>query len=97
MGDQLAPQRPPRLDQERQVDRLVGDLHVRLVWILHLEPPRDLLRRPVQGKLASDQLTQHAASPELAGLGTPGSVPKRARLPGWPDSGPVRHCGRSRG
>ncbi len=56
--------------------------------MLHLEPPRDLLRRPVQGKLASDQLTQHAASPELAGLGTPGSVPSAPVCRGGPIAAP---------
>ena len=75
MGDQLAPQRPARLDEEREVDRLVGDVHVGVIRVLHLEPPRDLLRRPVLGELGSDDLAEHLVGRDLAELGTASDPP----------------------
>src|SRR5215211_5976554 len=43
MPGQLPPKRPPRLDVERPVDRLVGDAHHLIVGVGKPQPARDLL------------------------------------------------------
>src|SRR5215207_9182014 len=54
---QLPPKRPPRLDVEGAVDRLVGDLHRLIVGVADPQPARDLLR----GVVISEALLDHPA------------------------------------
>src|SRR5271154_6319267 len=42
-GLQLALELPARVDVDRLVDALVADLHPRIAWVIHFQPPADLL------------------------------------------------------
>ncbi len=42
-GLQLAAQLAARVHVDRLVDGLVADLHVLIAWVVHLQPPADLL------------------------------------------------------
>src|SRR5215207_9995651 len=61
---QLPPKRPPRLDVEGAVDRLVGDLHRLIVGVADPQPTRDLLWRVVSSEALLDQPAKLAAELE---------------------------------
>jgi hypothetical protein len=74
-GRELAPQRAAALDEQRQVDRLVGDLHVRITRVGAAQPPRDLLGRPLTAELLLDNRPQLGVEVKLCGLRPSGPVP----------------------
>src|SRR6266404_7730241 len=47
-------QHPAGLNEEAAIDRLMRDLHILIEGELALQPPRDLLRRPLQRELLRD-------------------------------------------
>src|SRR4051794_34400135 len=65
MPGQLPLQRPPRLDVEGAVDRLVGDLHRLIVGVADPQPARDLLGRVVVSEALLDHLAKLGAELEL--------------------------------
>jgi hypothetical protein len=77
MRAQLAPQRPPRLNEQRQVDRLVRHAHRQIIRIGATQPPRDLLRRPALLELLLDDPTQPRVERQLAALRPPRPAPRR--------------------
>src|SRR5690348_11365866 len=70
MGEQFLLQRAARLDIERAIDRLVGDVHIHIRRILAAEPARDLLRRPLKLQLRRDKATQLRLKGEATPLRT---------------------------
>src|ERR1035441_8037013 len=74
---QLAPQRPTRLDEQRQIDRLVRDPHRRIILVGHAQPLRDLLRRPFTLELLLDDLAQTRVERELRQLRATRTLPRR--------------------
>ena len=77
MRAQFAPQRPPRLDEEREIDRLVRHAHRQIIRIGAAQPPRDLLRRPPLLELFLDHITQRRFERQLAALRPPCPAPRR--------------------
>src|SRR5664279_4342829 len=68
---ELALQRSPRLDEEGQVDRLVGHPHSLIGREAGLQPAGDLLWRPVLSQLDCHQLAQGGIAGQLAALRSP--------------------------
>ena len=66
--EQLPLQRPARLHEQRQVDRLVRHPHSLVVGIVKLQPAGNLLRRPVLPKLLRDDAREARMAGELASL-----------------------------
>jgi hypothetical protein len=66
---ELAPERPARLDKEREIDRLVGDLHPWIITVGAAKPGGDLLRRPVAAKLLADHARRRAFAASFEGFG----------------------------
>ena len=58
MLQQRAFQHPPTLHKQASIDGFVGDLHARIVGVSDLEPPRNLLRGPIDGQFRRDRLLQ---------------------------------------
>lgn len=48
MRHQLFLQDAPRMNKQAAIDRFVRALHVRVGWVLQLQPAGDLLQRPLQ-------------------------------------------------
>jgi hypothetical protein len=48
MSHQLLLQDASHLNEQAAIDRFVREQHVRVGWVLLLEPAGDLLRRPLQ-------------------------------------------------
>src|SRR5918995_2828906 len=71
----LAPKRPPRLDVERPVDRLVGDLHRLIVGVAEPKPARDLLGRVVVLEALGDRPAKLGAELELRRPRPPRAAP----------------------
>src|SRR3954462_12677722 len=65
MPGQLPLQRPPRLNVEGAVDRLVGDLHRLIVGVADPQPARDLLRGVVLCQALLDHPAKRGAELEL--------------------------------
>ena len=78
MSLQLLLEDAARLDEQAAIDRLVRHLMSLVVGIGVLQPPRNLLRRPVLLKPGSDQLPQLFMHRQLAGLRSQGSIPRPA-------------------
>jgi len=78
MGDQAALEGATRLDIECAIDRLVRDMHRRLVGIGVHEPRRDLLRRPVEPELLRDHAPQSSRDHQAAPLGPTRRGPGRS-------------------
>lgn len=74
---QLAPQRPTRLDEQRQIDRLVRDPHRRIILVGPAQPLRNLLRRPPTLKLLLHDPAQPRVERELRQLRTTRTLPRR--------------------
>ena len=74
---QLAPQRPTRLDEQRQIDRLVRDPHGRIILVGPTQPLRDLLRRPLALKFLLDDPAQTRVQRELRLLQATRTLPRR--------------------
>ena len=92
---QLALELPPRVDVDALVDRLVADPHRRVVRMLRLQPPADLLRQvpPVQQPL--HLRAQDRVAGQLRRLGAALPLPRQPVRPlraGKPGSGD-RRCG----
>jgi hypothetical protein len=51
-------QRASGLDEQRSVDRLMGNLQISIRWRLRFEPTRYLLRRPLQLQFAGNDPAQ---------------------------------------
>jgi hypothetical protein len=51
MIDQFSLKSTTSLNVKSPVDRLVRDLHGRIIGVSHFEPGRNLLRRPVESEL----------------------------------------------
>ena len=73
MPSQLLTQSPTALDEEAEVDRLVGYLHVGILGVLDLQESRDLLWRPAKLEPGFDLGPQPRAQRQLARLGAPAS------------------------
>src|SRR5215207_6306157 len=71
----LPPKRPPRLDVEGAVDRLVGDLHRLIVGVADPEPARDLLRGVVILEALLDHPTKLVTELELRRPRPPRAAP----------------------
>src|SRR2546421_8790344 len=74
---QLAPQRPTRLDEQRQIDRLVRDPHGRIILVGPTQPLRDLLRRPLALKFLLGDPAQTRVERELRQLRATRTLPRR--------------------
>src|SRR5450755_167522 len=74
---QLAPQHPTRLDEQRQIDRLVRDPHRRIILVGPAQPPRNLLRRPPTLKLLLHDPAQPRVERELRQLRATRTLPRR--------------------
>jgi hypothetical protein len=77
MPGELARQRPTRLHIERAIDRLVRDLHLRIVGVCAPQPARDLLRRVILPEPLDHQLTQPGTELELRGSRPSRPLPRR--------------------
>ena len=69
MPCQLAAQLAAGLHEQRPVDRLVRQLHVRSAGVGTGQPPGDLLGRPVLGQLVSHDQPQQRIGRQLRGFG----------------------------
>src|SRR5439155_3848469 len=73
---QLALECSTRLDEQAQIDRLMGHPPSVILSELELQPARDLLGGPVFAQLRGDQLAQCRVARELAHLWAPGVAPR---------------------
>ena len=90
---ELAPERPARLDEKREVDRLVGDPHPPIIAVAAAKPGGDLLRRPSCGEAARRPPPAEARLPRAwtALGGAPAATPRPR--PTGRGSGGDRRCG----
>ncbi len=58
MPDELLLEHASSLNEEASVDGFVGDLHLLVVRVSPLQPPRDLLRCPIEAQLPGHNLLQ---------------------------------------
>src|ERR1019366_3266093 len=74
---QLAPQRPTRLDEQRQIDRLVRAPHRRIILGGPAQPRGNLLRPPPPLKLLLHAPAQPRVDRELRQLRATRTLPRR--------------------
>lgn len=77
MGEPLAFQHAPRLDEQRAIDRLVGHRPSGIEGMLPLQPPSNLLRRPLGFEFRRHHATQLGTLRTLAPLRALGALPRR--------------------
>src|SRR6266487_2461872 len=73
--DEFLLQRPSRLDEQGQVDRLVRHPHSLVVGKLDLQPAGNLRRRPVFPQLRGDDPAQSRPAGQFAALRSPRTLP----------------------
>src|SRR6266487_1749069 len=73
--DEFLLQRPSRLDEQGQVDRLVRHPHSLVVGKLDLQPAGNLRRRPVFPQLRGDDPDQSRPAGQFAALRSPRTLP----------------------
>src|SRR6266404_2328490 len=72
---QLFFQYSPRLNEEATVDGFVGHSHALVIGILGLQPPGNLLGRPVQDQFTRNDLPQPRVQGQAVLLGSQGRLP----------------------
>src|SRR6266511_4243044 len=73
---ELLLQSSARLNVERAIDRLVGDVHAGILRILSLKKSRDLLWRPIELELRRDNGAELRLTAQTAGLRALGTTPR---------------------
>ncbi len=91
--DSCAPQRLQQfllqgatgLNEEAAIDRLVWHLVALGARVSTLQPPGNLLRRPLRSALVCHEVRQHSVLGQFTGLGRRAPYPKRSARPDSPD------------
>src|SRR4030095_8241918 len=82
MQQELLFQHAACLDEQTAIDRLVRHTQRLMLWAVTLQPPGDLLRRPIASEVPGHDAPQFWVPRELTRLRTPSSIPG-SPIPGF--------------